>query len=118
MAMGDKTAHALWKDAVEDSRREAAKDQSSSSSFSGMVNGEKAQISPRKTNPRNADEAAKANEGLYFRQLLPGRDFAKPENATTPIESLLFNVAVKMQNCVYLVGDTASRTCVCVDGCW
>ena len=114
---GDKTAHALWKDAVEDSRREAAKDQSSSS-FSGMVNGEKAQISPRKTNPRNADEAARANEGLYFRQLLPGRDFAKPENATTPIESLLFNVAVKMQNCVYLVGDTASRTCVCVDGCW
>src|SRR4051794_11889783 len=47
------------------------------------------------------------SEGLYFRQLLAGRDFAKSDP-----------VAAGMVNFVYLVGDLASRECVVVDPAW
>ena len=46
-------------------------------------------------------------EGLYFRQLLAGHDFAK----TDPI-------AAGMVNFVYLIGDPATRECVVVDPAW
>jgi hydroxyacylglutathione hydrolase len=46
-------------------------------------------------------------EGLYFRQLLAGRDFAQDDP-----------VAAGMVNFVYLIGDAASRECVVVDPAW
>lgn len=45
--------------------------------------------------------------GLYFRQLLAGRDFAQ----TDP-------VAAGMVNFVYLIGDLETRECVAVDPAW
>ena len=46
-------------------------------------------------------------EGLYFRQLLAGHDFAKADP-----------VAGGMANFVYLIGDLATRECVVVDPAW
>jgi hydroxyacylglutathione hydrolase len=46
-------------------------------------------------------------EGLYFKQLLAGRDFARNDR-----------VAAGMANFVYLVGDAATRECVVVDPAW
>jgi glyoxylase-like metal-dependent hydrolase (beta-lactamase superfamily II) len=46
-------------------------------------------------------------EGLYFKQLLAGRDFARGDR-----------VAGGMANFVYLVGDQATRECVVVDPAW
>lgn len=46
-------------------------------------------------------------EGLYFRQLLSGRDFARSDR-----------VAAGMVNFVYLIGDLATRECVVVDPAW
>ena len=45
--------------------------------------------------------------GLYLRQLLAGRDFAR-EN----------NFANQMANFVYLIGDDATRECMVVDPAW
>jgi hypothetical protein len=42
--------------------------------------------------------------GLYFRQLLAGRDFAQTDE-----------VAPQMRNFVYAIGDTDTRDCVLVD---
>ena len=47
------------------------------------------------------------DEGLYFRQLLAGRDFA----AGHP-------VAGQMANFVYLLGDRTTRECLAVDPAW
>ena len=47
------------------------------------------------------------SEGLYFRQLLAGRDFATDDP-----------VAAGMVNFVYLIGDLATRECVVVDPAW
>lgn len=47
------------------------------------------------------------SEGLYFRQLLSGRDFAQTDR-----------VAAGMVNFVYLIGDRATRECVVVDPAW
>lgn len=47
------------------------------------------------------------NDGLYFRQLLAGRDFAKRDP-----------IAASMVNFVYLIGDRAKRECVVVDPAW
>lgn len=46
-------------------------------------------------------------EGLYFRQLLSGRDFARRDP-----------VAANMVNFVYLIGDRSTRECVVVDPAW
>lgn len=46
-------------------------------------------------------------EGLYFRQLLSGQDFAVDDR-----------MAAGMRNFVYLIGDLASRECVVVDPAW
>lgn len=45
--------------------------------------------------------------GLYFRQLLSGRDFATADAA-----------AASMANFVYAIGDDVSRKCVLVDPAW
>jgi glyoxylase-like metal-dependent hydrolase (beta-lactamase superfamily II) len=45
--------------------------------------------------------------GLYFRQLLAGRDFATADEA-----------AASMANFVYAIGDDTSRECVLVDPAW
>jgi len=45
--------------------------------------------------------------GLYLRQLLAGRDFARHHE-----------VAAQMANFVYVVGDTDSRKCMVVDPAW
>lgn len=47
------------------------------------------------------------SEGLYFKQLLAGRDFATTDR-----------VAASMVNFVYLIGDLATRECVVVDPAW
>lgn len=47
------------------------------------------------------------SEGLYFKQLLAGRDFATGDR-----------VAAGMVNFVYLIGDLATRECVVVDPAW
>jgi glyoxylase-like metal-dependent hydrolase (beta-lactamase superfamily II) len=47
------------------------------------------------------------NEGLYFKQLRAGRDFARGDSAATG-----------MANFVYLIGDNATRDCVVVDPAW
>jgi len=46
-------------------------------------------------------------DGLYFRQLLAGRDFARQDP-----------VAAGMVNFVYAIGDLATRECVVVDPAW
>ena len=61
-----------------------------------------------------ATEAAKG--GVWFRQLLPGRDIAlKP---SSQIEQLSFGAAAQMQNYIYLIGDATTRECFVVDACW
>jgi glyoxylase-like metal-dependent hydrolase (beta-lactamase superfamily II) len=45
--------------------------------------------------------------GLYFRQLLAGRDFATRDDA-----------AAQMANFVYAIGDSDTRQCVLVDPAW
>ncbi|MFP5260319.1 MAG: MBL fold metallo-hydrolase [Blastocatellia bacterium] len=45
--------------------------------------------------------------GLYLRQLLAGRDFAKADT-----------FASQMANFVYLIGDDVGRTCMVVDPAW
>src|ERR1041385_8056922 len=47
------------------------------------------------------------DEGLYFRQLRSGREFARSDR-----------VAAGMANFVYLIGDRATRECVVVDPAW
>lgn len=47
------------------------------------------------------------SDGLYFRQLLAGRDFAQSDP-----------LAAGMVNFVYLIGDSATRECVVVDPAW
>ena len=57
-------------------------------------------------------------EGIYFRQLLAGVDFAQPHQARTPFEQQSFKFAKQMQNYVYLIGDRSTGEAVVVDGCW
>jgi hydroxyacylglutathione hydrolase len=47
------------------------------------------------------------NMGLYIRQLLAGRDFAKADH-----------FASQMANFVYLIGDDRQRVCMVVDPAW
>jgi hydroxyacylglutathione hydrolase len=47
------------------------------------------------------------SEGLYFKQLLAGRDFGRGDS-----------IATGMANFVYLIGDNATRECVVVDPAW
>jgi len=50
---------------------------------------------------------AQPTEGLYFKQLLGGRDFGVGDPR-----------AAMMENFVYLIGDYATRECVVVDPAW
>ena len=61
-----------------------------------------------------ADEAIKG--GVWFRQLLPGREFAI--TPTQPMDELIFGAAKQMQNHIYLVGCAETRECYVVDACW
>ncbi|EOD16572.1 hypothetical protein EMIHUDRAFT_95217 [Emiliania huxleyi CCMP1516] len=56
--------------------------------------------------------------GLWFRQLLPGRDVALVRAGASQPQKNLFLAAASMKNFVYLVGDAATRECYVVDGCW
>ena len=49
---------------------------------------------------RTAEEAAEG--GVWFRQLLPGRDIALPPTARTDEERLIFGAAAQMKNFIYL----------------
>ena len=53
--------------------------------------------------------------GVWFRQLLPGRDFAV--QPSSPMEELIFGAARQMQNHIYVVGCATSRECYVVDSC-
>lgn len=62
------------------------------------------------------DHVEEAVDGLYFRQLLPGRDIClSPKNK---VEKQIFTSARQIKNLVYLVGDSKTRECVVVDACW
>lgn len=54
--------------------------------------------------------------GMYFRQLLPGRDIC--QSTFNPIRKIVFQFARGMQNIVYAIGDRASGECMLVDACW
>lgn len=54
--------------------------------------------------------------GVWFRQLLPGREFAV--QASSPMEELIFGAARQMQNHIYVVGCATTRECYVVDSCW
>ena len=72
-----------------------------------------------KSIPRSAQAAM-----LYFRQLLPGRDIAIHDEDSVDALSeqelqereLLYQLAITMQNYVYLIGDTSTGECFVVDG--
>ncbi|KAJ1559494.1 hypothetical protein HK405_010438, partial [Cladochytrium tenue] len=55
--------------------------------------------------------------GLIIRQLQPGRDLCA-KSLLAPIQNLIFDFAVQMQNFIYLVGNLTSREVVVVDPCW
>ena len=57
-------------------------------------------------------------EGIYFKQLLAGRDFAKLSTARNSFEKQLFKFSAQMKNYVYLIGDLSNGETVVVDGCW
>lgn len=54
--------------------------------------------------------------GVWFRQLLPGREFAV--QPSSPMEELIFGAARQMQNHIYVIGCATTRTCYVVDSCW
>lgn len=56
--------------------------------------------------------------GIYFKQLLAGRDFAKLATARNAFEKQMFKFSAQMKNYVYLIGDLSSGETVVVDGCW
>jgi glyoxylase-like metal-dependent hydrolase (beta-lactamase superfamily II) len=63
---------------------------------------------------------SEANEGLYFRQLIPGRDICLASTVSffNPITKVIYEVARQMKNIVYVVGDIGSKQCIVVDPCW
>ena len=64
-----------------------------------------------------AEESARSR--LYFRQLLPGRDFCLARDAAGDVvKQQVFGAAVSMRNFIYVIGDHATRECYVVDACW
>ena len=64
-----------------------------------------------------AEESARSR--LYFRQLLPGRDFCLARDAAGDlVKQQIFGAAVSMRNFIYVIGDHATRECYVVDACW
>lgn len=61
--------------------------------------------------------ALEAQQGFFFRQLFPGREFCVGKGSNV-IESQVFRSALAMRNFVYLVGDASSREVVVVDPAW
>lgn len=59
-----------------------------------------------------------AESGIFFRQLLAGRDIARKSDAKTMIERESFRYAKQMKNFVYLVGDRSTGKAVVIDGAW
>ncbi|GBG69996.1 hypothetical protein CBR_g4823 [Chara braunii] len=57
-----------------------------------------------------------AKSGFYFRQLVPGRDFAV--SSSSFIENQIFVSAQQMRNLVYAVGDARTRECFIIDAAW
>ena len=55
----------------------------------------------------SADEEFCAASGIFFRQLLAGRDFARPGDAKSSLDREAFRFAKQMKNYVYLLGDRA-----------
>ena len=56
------------------------------------------------------------NDGLYFKQLIPGRDICL--GSFHPVTKLIHEIAKQMKNIVYLVGDRRTNQCVVIDMCW
>jgi hypothetical protein len=57
-----------------------------------------------------------SHAGLYFKQLLMGRDVAI--SPSSPVHHMTFPFAKQMRNFAYLIGDTQTRKCIVVDPCW
>ena len=61
---------------------------------------------------------AATKDGVYFRQLSPGRDICVSANSGNFMEAQIFAAACQMKNYVYVVGDVKTRECVVIDACW
>jgi len=65
---------------------------------------------------RKLEETTFAKDGLYFRQLLSGRDIAVvPESAA---DNFTFPIAKKAQSYSYVIGDVTNKECMLVDPSW
>eukprot|EP00943_MAST-04B_sp_MAST-4B-sp1_P006788 g6788.t1 len=63
-------------------------------------------------------EEACLSDGIFFKQMMAGVDFANPLKAKNTFEQQSFRFAAQMKNYVYLIGDLATGECVVVDGAW
>lgn len=61
--------------------------------------------------------ALEAQQGFFFRQLSPGREFCAGAGSNM-VESQIFRSAQQMRNFIYLVGDAKTREVVVVDAAW
>jgi glyoxylase-like metal-dependent hydrolase (beta-lactamase superfamily II) len=73
---------------------------------------------PNTLHHHNDNDQFCSSNGIYFKQLLAGEDFAIKNKAKTSFDKQSFRFAAQMQNYVYLIGDRESGECVVVDGCW
>ena len=72
----------------------------------------------RRSNIQSSTNQLCFENGIYFKQLLAGVDYAKVSKATNMFEQQSFRFAEQMKNYVYLIGDLSTGECIVVDGCW
>ncbi|KAI8922995.1 beta-lactamase-like protein [Entophlyctis helioformis] len=71
----------------------------------------------RRRRDRTEDRIADKAKGLAIYQLYPGRDICH-KSLMAPIQGLVFDFAMQMNNFLYIIANTDSRTCLVVDICW
>jgi hypothetical protein len=65
------------------------------------------------------DEAQQGTSGLYFQQLLCGKELCvSARNAGDAMQQQVFAFAAQMANFVYIIADTHTREAVVVDAAW
>ncbi|KAJ3416048.1 hypothetical protein HDV05_003407 [Chytridiales sp. JEL 0842] len=58
-----------------------------------------------------------AEMGIVIHQLLPGRDICE-KSILSPIQNLVFDFALQMQNIIHIIGNVASKEAIVVDPVW
>lgn len=84
----------------------------------GVWGGEKVPKIRRSNLKQKEKEECSPSDGIFFKQLLAGVDYAKPSDAKNIFEQQSFHFALQMKNYAYLIGDIATGECVVVDGAW